>query len=789
FIYHFPHFQHKLSKPIVPSDWLLRLPLPKPPPRIPSMERQSASTAKRILKRKLEQEFVEEDGRDEKILKVPVTESDDAVVQEQDTSSEVEAQVRLLNSSFYSSRADRESAKSAAQYIAQLAKDEDFVDMIVDCGAIPALVKNLQTPPYANCDDELDLIQLEVEKACAFALALIGIQSQHQQVIVDAGALPHLVSLLKRHKTHGNFRLAFVVVRKAADAITNLSHENNSIKTLVRFAYLLCFKEWLKVAFHLLLSCLILLSQKCRDQLLEPCELWLLKMNRTKIRHIVELNALNTLVLMLQSDDPSIHFEAVGVIGNLVHSSPHIKQMVLLAGALQPVICLLRSTCTESQREAALLLGQFSTIDSDCKVHIGQRGAIPPLIEMLESSDVQLKEMSAFALGRLAQETHNQAGIVHHGGIEPLLQLLRSNNGSLQHNAAFTIFGLAENEDNTADLIKVGAVQKLQDGDYKYQPTKECVEKTLKRIEENIRGRVLKRLVYLMRSADKTEQRHIALALAHLCAPNDRKAIFLDSNGLDSLLELLELGNLKQRNESAEALYKLATKAATVFPITAAPLSPTPQVYLGEQYVNNSTLSDVTFLIEGKRFYAHRICLLASSDTFRAMFDGGYKVNLTVPFAFLDITFHRITLFFLLHLILDKLQEREAKDVEIPNIRWEVFELMMRFIYTGSVDIKINVAHELLVAADQYFLDGLKRLCEYTIAQDISVENISRMYELSESFCAMTLREACILFTFQHFDKLSSMPWCSHLIKRILPDIRSYFARALVIANPLQPSM
>ena len=29
----------------------------------------------------------------------------------------------------------------------------------------------------------------------------------------------------------------------------------------------------------------------------------------------------------------------------------------------------------------------------------------------------------------------------------------------------------------------------------------------------------------------------------------------------------------------------------------------------------------------GERFYAHRIALLASSDAFRAMFDGGYKVN------------------------------------------------------------------------------------------------------------------------------------------------------------------
>lgn len=32
-------------------------------------------------------------------------------------------------------------------------------------------------------------------------------------------------------------------------------------------------------------------------------------------------------------------------------------------------------------------------------------------------------------------------------------------------------------------------------------------------------------------------------------------------------------------------------------------------------------------LFSGRRFYAHRIALLASSDTFRAMFDGGYRVS------------------------------------------------------------------------------------------------------------------------------------------------------------------
>ena len=83
-------------------------------------------------------------------------------------------------------------------------------------------------------------------------------------------------------------------------------------------------------------------------------------------------------------------------------------------------------------------------------------------------------------------------------------------------------------------------------------------------------------------------------------------------------------------------------------------------MYLGEQYVNNPTLSDVTFVVEGCKFYAHRIALLASSDTFRAMFDGHYK-------------------------------EKEASTIPIPNIRFTVFESMMRCIYTGAVPFHLCV--------------------------------------------------------------------------------------------------
>lgn len=684
-------------------------------------------------KRKLDQEDVEEDHRE---ISAPSADARQALL------SEVSAQVHILNSTFSWSESDRAAAKRATHVLAELAKNEEVVNVIVEGDAVPALVKHLQPPPSGENDRSSNPYEHEVEKGSAFALGLLAVKPEHQQLIVDTGALSHLVDLLKRHRNGSISRAVTSVIRRAADAITNLAHENSSIKTRVR----------IEGGIPPLVELLDFTDTKVQRAAAGALRTLAFKNDENK-NQIVECNALPTLILMLRSEDAAIHYEAVGVIGNLVHSSPNIKKEVLLAGALQPVIGLLSSRCSESQREAALLLGQFAATDSDCKVHIVQRGAVRPLIEMLQSPDVQLREMSAFALGRLAQDTHNQAGIAHNGGLVPLLKLLDSKNGSLQHNAAFALYGLADNEDNVSDFIRVGGVQKLQDGEFIVQATKDCVAKTLKRLEEKIHGRVLNHLLYLMRVGEKAVQRRVALALAHLCSPEDQRTIFIDNNGLELLLGLLGSTSLKQQFDGAVALYKLANKAMALSPVDAAPPSPTPQVYLGEQYVNSPTLSDVTFLVEGRRFYAHRICLLASSDAFRAMFDGGYR-------------------------------EKDARDIEIPNIRWEVFELMMRFIYTGSIDIATDIAQDLLRAADQYLLEGLKRLCEYTIAQDISLENVSSMYELSEAFNAMSLRHTCILFILQEFEKLSARPGHSHLIQRILPEIRNYFAKALTKPNP-----
>ncbi|KAF3561483.1 hypothetical protein DY000_02019124, partial [Brassica cretica] len=994
------------------------------PPAMESQQKRQRTTRLpgRNLKRKLSRET---DAASSIVMQITEVEDEEA-----DLVASIRRHVEVLNSGF----SDREAVKEAAAAISSLAKIDENVEMMVENGVIPALVRYLESPWSLAINPNVPKsCEHKLEKDCAVSLGLIAaIQPGYQQLIVDAGAIVPTVKLLKRRGICLGCMEANAVIRRAADIITNIAHDNPRIKTNIRveggippLVELLNFPD-VKVqraaagalrtvsfrndenknqivelnalptlvlmlqsedpSMHgeaigaignlvhsspdikkeviragALQPVISLLSSTCLETQREaalligiclgcmeanavirraadiitniahdnpriktnirveggiPPLVELLNFPDVKVQRaaagalrtvsfrndenknqIVELNALPTLVLMLQSEDPSMHGEAIGAIGNLVHSSPDIKKEVIRAGALQPVISLLSSTCLETQREAALLIGQFASPDSDCKVHIAQRGAITPLIKMLDSSDEQVMEMSAFALGRLAQDTHNQAGIGQRGGIISLLNLLDVNTGSVQHNAAFALYGLADNEENIADFIKAGGIQRLQDDNFTVQPTRDCVVRTLKRLENKVHGPVLNQLLYLMRTTENPIQMRIALALAHLCDPKDGKLIFIDNNGVEFLLELLYLSGMKQQKYSSKALFELARKAtsfapedsapssptqrvflgaefvnnptlsdvtflaggiqrlqddnftvqptrdcvvrtlkrlenkvhgpvlnqllylmrttenpiqmrialalahlcdpkdgklifidnngvefllellylsgmkqqkysskalfelarkATSFaPEDSAPSSPTQRVFLGAEFVNNPTLSDVTFLVDGKQFYAHKICLVASSDIFRAMFDGLYK-------------------------------ERNAQNVEIPNITWEVFELMTRFIYTGRIDITKHLAQDLLVAADQYLIEGLKRLCEYTIAQDICVDNIPLMYDLADTFNASALRRACTLYVLEHYTKLSSETWFPMFIKKIIPEIRTYITD--ILTRPFQAS-
>eukprot|EP00256_Glycine_max_P065883 XP_025980478.1 exosome complex exonuclease RRP44 homolog A [Glycine max] len=243
---------------------------------------------------------------------------------------------------------------------------------------------------------------------------------QHKKLIIDAGALPCLVDLLRRHKSCPICSPLVGLLRIVANAICYLASDNTNIKTLVRM------EGGIPPLVELVEFNVTELQKAVASGLAT-----LAYDNHDNKKQIVECGALRTLVLMLQSEDSKMHYEAGVVIEKLVHSSPDITKEVLAAGALEPVICLL------SKKQAARLIGIFAATDSDCKVHIIQRGVIPQLLDMLNSHG----EMAVFALGSLAPESHNQA--------------------------VLSLYGLADNE--LADFIEAGGFQKLKDGHFKYQ--------------------------------------------------------------------------------------------------------------------------------------------------------------------------------------------------------------------------------------------------------------------------------------------------------------------------------
>lgn len=76
----------------------------------------------------------------------------------------------------------------------------------------------------------------EIEKEACFILGLLAIKQEHQHAIADEGALAGLVRLLKRYLPATNLSQGpgASLVRRAADAVTNLAHENVVIKSRVR---------------------------------------------------------------------------------------------------------------------------------------------------------------------------------------------------------------------------------------------------------------------------------------------------------------------------------------------------------------------------------------------------------------------------------------------------------------------------------------------------------------------------------------------------------------------------
>uniref|UniRef100_A0A3B5QXK6 Ankyrin repeat and BTB domain containing 2 n=1 Tax=Xiphophorus maculatus TaxID=8083 RepID=A0A3B5QXK6_XIPMA len=142
----------------------------------------------------------------------------------------------------------------------------------------------------------------------------------------------------------------------------------------------------------------------------------------------------------------------------------------------------------------------------------------------------------------------------------------------------------------------------------------------------------------------------------------------------------------------------------------SAPLPAIPEMkaslsaQLDPLFLNNPDMSDVTFLVEGKPFYGHKVLLITASDK------------------------HLTSL-----------------------------QMMMSYLYCGGTEsLKTNVKDllELLSAANQFQLGALQRHCELICSKHINLDNAVSIYKTAKANSSVDLSSCCESFFLQQMPAL-----------------------------------
>lgn len=134
-------------------------------------------------------------------------------------------------------------------------------------------------------------------------------------------------------------------------------------------------------------------------------------------------------------------------------------------------------------------------------------------------------------------------------------------------------------------------------------------------------------------------------------------------------------------------------------------------------------MSDVSFIVKGEKFQAHRAILTARSQVFRADQLFGSTADAT------------------------------SSSITLEEIESATFTAMLGFIYTDELpkddelgDSPTGMMQHLLAAADRYALDRLKLMCAQKLWNTISMDTFASTLACAETYNCPELKSKCIEF-------------------------------------------
>ncbi|PWZ52078.1 BTB/POZ and MATH domain-containing protein 1 [Zea mays] len=131
--------------------------------------------------------------------------------------------------------------------------------------------------------------------------------------------------------------------------------------------------------------------------------------------------------------------------------------------------------------------------------------------------------------------------------------------------------------------------------------------------------------------------------------------------------------------------------------------------------LDSTASSDVTFVVDGERFAAHRAVLAARSPVFNAQLFGS-------------------------------MADATMTSIPLHGISAATFRAMLRFMYTDACPEEADDYSDLLAAADRFDLDRLKLLCARKLWNNVSEDTVAVTLICAETYNCPQLKSKCVGF-------------------------------------------
>lgn len=124
------------------------------------------------------------------------------------------------------------------------------------------------------------------------------------------------------------------------------------------------------------------------------------------------------------------------------------------------------------------------------------------------------------------------------------------------------------------------------------------------------------------------------------------------------------------------------------------------------------------------------------------------------------------------------MQSSSAHRISLPY-SYSVVEHLLEFLYTDELSAIENEDIEnvcnLLILADEYFIERLKQICEYVLSTHITLKNVSQMFVFSYTYNANQLSECCMEFICLNLSAVLESRCLEDVDESLLKDLTEFY--------------